>query len=194
MARSISWADRAYSIRDSVLKSKVQTYTRQNLEALFEVKRVAAQNLMKLIGGIHSVGLTHVVDRSDILGFLGKVLEAPTIQDGLLACQLAKDPTPRVKPLRFTLPAELRSVMCRNLPDNINLSPGELKISGTSAEIIFEGLYLFAQALLNDLDTAVDLLQPPVSRPNVTADDLRRLFKELEEEERDYAASRTKRS
>lgn len=188
MPKPISWADRVHAIRERTSKSKAQTYTRQDLESLFEVKRVAAQNLMKLIGGIHAIGPIHVVESSDLLAFLDRVIAAPSVATGVQECQLYKEPAPRVRPLRRTLPTELRSVMCRDLPTNVELKPGELRISGQTAEAIFEGMLLLAQAVTNDLDTAVALLEPQVAVARADTDELRELFARLEEDER---ASRT---
>lgn len=154
------------------MKSKAQTYTRQDVEALFEVKRVAAQNLMKLIGGIHAIGPIHVIDSSDLLVFLDRVIAAPSVAEGVQSCHLYKEPAPRIRPLRRSLPAELRSVMCRDLPSNVELKPGELRIVGQTAEEIFGGMLLLAQAVTNDLDTAITLLEPPVAVARAETDEL----------------------
>ena len=143
----------------------------------------AAQNLMKLIGGLHVVGLTHVVDRSDVLEFLDSVISSDSISDGVLARQLAKEPTPRIQPLKLSLPADLRTITCRDLPTNIRLAPGELTITGQTAETIVEALMMLAQALTNDLGTAVDLLEPPTPSLEVETSELRDLFARLEADE-----------
>lgn len=184
MPKPISWADRAHSIRERASNSKAQTYTRQDVESLFEVKRVAAQKLMKLIGGIHAIGPIHVIEGSELLNFLNVVIAAPSVAEGVQTCLLNQEPAPRVRPLRRTLPAELRSLMCRDLPSNIELRPGELRVVGPTAEAIFEGMLMIAQAVTNDLETAVSLLEPPVVISRAETDDLRQLFARLEQDER----------
>lgn len=183
MPKAVSWANDAHSIRERARNSKAQTYTRQAVERLFGIKRVAAQNLMKLIGGLHIVGLTHVVDQADVLSFLDSVISSDSISDGVLARHLSKEPTPRIQPLKMSLPSDLRTVMCRDLPDNIRLEPGELTIRGESAEKIVEALLLIAQAFTNDLGTAVDLLQPPTPPAEIGRSELRDLFARLEADE-----------
>ncbi len=78
MAKTHSWAPRAPEILARVAASSRQSWRRIDIERLFEVKRATAQTLMKLIGGLHLVGATHLVDRSSLLSFLEEVLEAPT--------------------------------------------------------------------------------------------------------------------
>lgn len=184
MPKPVSWANDAHSIRERATNSKAQTYTRQAIEHLFGVRRVAAQNLMKLIGRLNVVGSTHVVDRADVLDFLDSVIASDSITAGVLARQLSRDPTPRVNPLKLSLPSDLRTVTCRDLPENILLTPGELTVRGNSAEEIVEALMLLAQILTNDLDTAVDLLQPPKPLPDAGTSELREMFARLEADER----------
>ena len=183
MPKPVSWANDVHRIRERARNAKAQTYTRQAIEQLFGIKRVAAQQLMKLIGGLSVVGLTHVVDRSDLLTFLDSVIASESVSDGVLARQLTKEATPNIQPLKLSLPADLKTVMCRDLPDNILLVPGELTISGETAERIIESLMILAQALTNDLGTAVDLLQPPTPPMDVEISELRALFARLEADE-----------
>lgn len=183
MPKPVSWANDAHAIREGATKSKAQTYTRQAIEHLFGIKRVAAQNLMKLIGRLNVVGSTHVVDRNDVLAFLDSVIASDSISAGVLARQLSKEATPRVQRLNMSLPADLRTVTCRDMPENILLAPGQLTIRGDSAEDIVEALMLVAQVLTNDLGTAVDLLQPPKPPAEVKNSDFRELFARLEADE-----------
>ena len=73
--------------------------------------------------------------------------------------------------------------MCRDLPDNIRLAPGELTILGETAERIVEALHLLAQALTSDLGNAVDLLQPPTPPVEVEVSELKELFARFKADE-----------
>ncbi len=126
-----------------VQASSRQSWRRVDIERLFEVKRATAQTLMKLIGGLHLVGATHLVDRSSLLSFIEEVLTAPTVAE----------PAPGGRGLRqlhTALPPDLYSIMARHLPPAIQLQPGSLVITGADSTEILENLVLLAHALQND--------------------------------------------
>jgi hypothetical protein len=84
---------------------------------------------MKLIGGLHLVGATHLVDRSSLLAFLEEVLAAPTVAEGVARRWLAAEPAPDgrgLRQLQTTLPAPTpprgRTSLAAHTP--ANLSPG----------------------------------------------------------------------
>src|ERR1700731_4232666 len=81
MAKTISWSDRAYNIRERVSRSTTQTWRRRDIERLFEVKRASAQNLMKLIGNVQTIGSTHFLDRSSLLQFLDEAVAAEHVSE-----------------------------------------------------------------------------------------------------------------
>ncbi len=121
MAKTHSWAPRAPEILARVAASSRQSWRRIDIERLFEVKRATAQTLMKLIGGLHLVGATHLVDRSSLLSFLEEVLETPTVGEGVARRWLAAEPAPDRRGLRqlhTALPVDLHSIMARDLPSN----------------------------------------------------------------------------
>ena len=187
MSRTISWRDRAPEIRQRVKNSVIETWTRVDLETAFEVKRASAQQLMKAIGDVQSVGGTHFVDRTSLLSFLDEIVAADDPEAARREKLLLAEPVPRPRHIKHTLPEGLRSVMIRDLPMEISLSPGRLEISGKDAEEIFGRLLLLAQAVQNDMDTAAQMLNPPpVERP-VEDDDLRELFADLRRREEEWA-------
>jgi len=186
MAKTHSWAPRATEILSRVQASTRQSWRRPDIERLFEVRRATAQTLMKLIGGLHLVGATHLVDRSSLLGFLEEVLEAPTVGDGVARRWLAAEPAPDGRGLRqlhTALPADLHSIMARHLPPAIQFEPGSLVITGADSTEILEHLVLLAQALQNDLATIQTMLDPPPQAPSVEQDELRAMFARLRQDE-----------
>ena len=190
MAKTISWADRAYSIRERVSRSTTQTWRRRDLENLFEIKRASAQNLMKLIGNVQSIGSTHFLDRASLLQFLDEVVAADHITDAVAHRHLVAEPPPSRKgqrALKLSLPRDLRSVMARDLPSNIQLSAGTLLIRGGDAMDIVRSLHLIAQAFQNDLDTMQSLLDPPVPQPHVDDEEIRSMFERLRADEAAHA-------
>jgi hypothetical protein len=47
------------------------------------VKRASAQNLMRLIGNVQSIGSTHFLDRSALLLFLDEVVAADRVSEAV---------------------------------------------------------------------------------------------------------------
>jgi hypothetical protein len=186
LAKTISWSDRAYNIRERVSRSSLQTWRRRDIEDLFEVKRASAQNLMRLVGNVQSIGSTHFLDRSALLLFLDEVVAADRVSEAVAKRLVVTEPTPSRrsrKMLRFALPRELRSVMAKDLPSNIEVSAGSLRIRGADAMEIVRSLHLVAQALQNDLDTMQSLLDPPVPQPQVDDSEIRSMFERLRADE-----------
>jgi hypothetical protein len=186
MAKTISWTDRAYSIRERVSRSTTQTWRRRDIENLFEIKRASAQNLMKLIGNVQSIGSTHFLDRASLLQFLDEVISADRITDAVARRHLVAEPPPSRKGqrvLKLSLPRDLRSVMARDLPSNIQFSAGSLLIRGGDAMEIVRCLHLIAQAFQNDLDTMQSLLDPPAPQPQVDDQEIRSMFERLRADE-----------
>ena len=186
LAKTISWSDRAYSIRERVSRSSLQTWRRRDIEDLFEVKRASAQNLMRLVGNVQSIGSTHFLDRSALLLFLDEVVAADRVSEAVAKRLVVTEPTPSRrsrKMLRFALPRDLRSVMVKDLPRNIEVSAGSLRIRGADAMEIVRSLHLVAQALQNDLETMQSLLDPPVPQPQVDDAEIRSMFERLRADE-----------
>jgi hypothetical protein len=193
LAKTISWAPRAPEIRNHVEHSTRQTWRRPDIERLFEVRRATAQTLMKLIGELHLVGSTHVLDRSSLVAFLDEVLAAPTVTEGVRRRWLAVEPAPDGRGLRqlpTSLPPELHSIMARDLPPGITFAPGLLQISGATSVEILENLLLLAQALQNDLASVEALLDPPPAPQPVEDNELRSLFDRLRQDEQAWLRQR----
>jgi hypothetical protein len=176
MGRPIKWSRDLYAIRERAQRSRTETWSRKDVEALFGVGRATAQTLTKAIGEIQNVAGAHFVERSSLLTFLDAMAAAPSIEDELNARIIAANAPPATKPLRIPLPPDLRSVLVRDLPTNITISSGRLLIVSDTAVGIVEGLALVAQALQNDLDQFQRLVEPPAQRSPEIDDELRDLF------------------
>lgn len=177
MARTISWSNRLHEIRERLERSKIETWSRQDLEDLFQIRRAAAQMLMKAIGGIQNIGGKHFVERGQLLEFLERSIASDDLSTTVQSLKLEAGPTPRPKRLTFALPSALRHVMVDDLPDHILLEPCKLTIHGKDSEEIIESLYLLAQAMQNDLGTVQARLDPLVGIAE--ASDFAGLFERL---------------
>jgi hypothetical protein len=186
MPRTLSWRNRLHEIAERVCNSAIETWTRQDLEAIFEIRRVSAQTLMKAIGEIQSIGGKHFVSRAALLEFLEDVEVAESPESATRDRRLFAQPVPRPRRLKLTIPEELRSVMVVDLPAGIALSAGRIVIAGETAVEIIERLLVLARALENDLDTALELLEPTAIPPPVDEDDFKPLFESLRRREASF--------
>jgi hypothetical protein len=179
MARPVKWSRDLHSIRERAVNARTETWGRVDIERLFGVARATAQSLMKAVGEVQPVGGAHFVERTSLLGFLDAMIEAPDFDEAFRSRMREADAPPSSKPLRIALPSDLRSVVLRDLPANISLSPGRLEITADSTVGMLESLALLAQAMQNDLAQVQAILEPPVAPPHVEDDDLRAFLAEL---------------
>jgi hypothetical protein len=179
LGRPVKWSRELHSIRERAAHARTETWGRVDIEELFGVGRATAQTLMKAIGEVQPVGGAHFVERSSLLGFLDAMIVAPDFDQAFRDRVREADAPPSPKPLRVALPSDLRSVLLRDLPANITLSPGRLEIIADSTVVMLESLALLAQAMQNDLDQVQAVLDPPPPPPHVEDDDLRAFLAEL---------------
>ena len=170
MPRPVKWSRDAHLIRERAAHSRVETWSRQDIEHLFGIGRASAQTLMKGVGEIQAVGGAHFVERASLLAFLDAVIAAPSVEEGLRTRMLEAEPAPRPKPLRITLPSDLRSAMLPELPPNITLEAGRIELQAPTAEAMLESLMALAMVLQNDFDRIRDILEPPSNRPRFVDD------------------------
>jgi hypothetical protein len=186
LARTLSWRHRLPEIKQRVQNSVTETWARKDIESVFEIKRAAAQLLMKAIGEIQNIGGTHLVDRASLLRFLESLEQADNPETARRERILLSEPVPHPRHLKLTLPEDLRSIMVRDLPQEIALTEGRLEITGRDATEVLERLLLLSRALQNDLDTVLDALNPPPAPPPVEDDELREMFARLREQEQAF--------
>ena len=160
MARPVKWARDLHAIREKASRSRTETWSRQNIEALFDIGRATAQMLMKAIGEVQAVAGAHFVDRPSLLAFLDQMIKAPSVEEAFRHRLTAAQPAPRAKPLRISLPADLRSLRLPDLPINITLAPGRLEIRADSAVAMLESLVALALVMQNDLERFREIVEP----------------------------------
>ena len=161
MGRPVKWSRDVHAIRERAVRMKTETWSRQDIEHLFEISRPSAQSLMKAVGEVQVVGGTHFVDRASLLTFLDDVIQAESVEEGLRLRLDQAAPVTRKKTLRVSLPADLRHATMADLPDSIRLSPGRLEITADSATDMCEALMLLATIMQNDLDRWGQAVAPP---------------------------------
>ena len=172
MPRPVKWSRDLHPIRERATRSKIETWSRQDIEQLFNVGRATAQTLMKAIGEVQSIGAAHFVERTSLLAFLEEMIAAPSFDEAFRERVLDAETPPAPKPLRIALAHDLRNIMLRDLPPNIKLSPGRLEITADTATAMLENLALLAQAMQNDLEKVRAVLEPPASPPRIQDEDL----------------------
>jgi hypothetical protein len=156
VARPVKWVTRLYEIRQRVLNSKIETWDRQAIENLFDVRRVTAQSLMRAIGELSNVAGAHLTSRSSLLDFVDYVLAADDMELAVRTrIDTAAAAPSQKKGLRLPIPDELRAVRLADLPKHIKIAPGLLTIEGADAFEILTQLAVLARALDNDLDSFV---------------------------------------
>ena len=188
MARPIKWAYDLGIIRDRLLRSTIQAYTRADLESLFNVKASTALTLLRAIGGACNIGGHLIVEKPRIEDFIAAMQAAPNLDAAFQQRVRFSEPVPRKKPIRMSLPKDLLTVTVDELPKEvIEISTGRIVIKGSNAEEVVTSLMLLAQALTNDMDTFIPLVDPPPDpRPGLD-DELRLMFGDLRRDEAEYS-------
>lgn len=181
MARTMKWRNQIYEIAARVRNSRTETWTRTDLERVFDLKRASVQTLMKAIGGVEDLGGKHVVSRDSLLSYLDALIKADDAGQEHRTRVAEAQPVPRPRTLERAVPEDLRSIMVRDLPPEITIEPGRIEIRGANAEAILESLVVLGMALQNDLDTAARILASPRPQPDPMDDELRRMFAGLRE-------------
>ena len=179
MPRPVKWSRDLHTIRDRATRSRIETWSRQDVEQLFNVGRVSAQLLLRAIGGVATVAGAHFVDRAAVLGFLDAMILAHSVEAALQERLAAADPPPRRTPLRTSLPADLRQAMLEDLPPNVTLSTGRLEITAPTAVAMLESLVILALVMQNDLERFRAVLEPPPAPPEIGDQELEEMFERL---------------
>lgn len=170
MPRPVKWARDLHAIRDRAMKSRVETWSRVDIEYLFNVGRATAQTLARAIGEVQTVAGAHFVDRASLIAFLDEMIEAPSVEKALRMRLIDSPSPPRRRSLKVPIPADLRNAMVTDLPDHIQVIPGELTIRVSDLENLLESLAIFAKILENDFAGVQKLIEvppPPVNDESV---------------------------
>ena len=181
MARPVKWSRDLHTIRDRATRSRTETWSRQDLEQLFNVGRASAQGLLRAIGGVATIAGAHFVDRAAVVGFLDAMIAAPAVEPALQERLAAADPPPRRTTLRTSLPSDLRQAMIEDLPPNVTLSPGRLEITAPTAVAMLESLVTLALVMQNDLERFRTVIEPPPAPPEIGDQEMEQMFGRLRE-------------
>jgi hypothetical protein len=187
VARKIKWRHDLHSILEQVRRSRTESWTRVDIEQLFNVSRASAQSIVRAVGDVTVLGTLHTISRTSLLGYLESLIQSDNIELSHRERVMNVDPAPRRKAITVSVPAEMRSIMVRDLPPEVHLEAGRIEVTGTTVEQIVERLVLLGLALQNDLPTATDMLVPPKAAPAATDSDLRRLLLDLRAREQTRA-------
>ena len=183
MPRPVKWAADLHLIRERAGASRIETWSRADIENLFSVGRASAQTLMKAIGQLQTVGSAHFTDKAALLAFLDALDAAPSPEEGVRVRLADAEPAPKRKALKVSLPEGLRQAMLPDLPSNISLSAGRLEITAQTAVGMLESLLTLALVMQNDLDRFRLVIEPP-SPTKVEDDDLRSMIDHMRGRER----------
>ncbi|RZU29056.1 hypothetical protein [Edaphobacter modestus] len=189
MPRKIKWRHDIHTILSTVRNSKIETWTRANVEWAFCVSRGSAQTIVKAVGDVQDLGGKHVVSRSSLLAYLEAMINADDLHLAHKTRLDTYEPVPKVKGLQIKVPDDLRTIMVRDLPPEVTLEPGRIEILGANSEMLVERLLLLAMALQNDLETAAQRMDPPRRHSERIDDELRAMFQDLAEREQRAAVS-----
>jgi hypothetical protein len=172
VARPVKWINRLHEIRQRVLNSKIETWDRQAIEDLFDVRRVTAQSIMRAVGELSNVAGAHLASRSSLLEFVDDVLAADDMELAVRTrIDTAAAAPSQKRGLRLPIPDELRAVRLADLSKHIKIAPGLLTIEGADAFEILTQLAVLARAIDNDLDSFVMAWnRPPVPSGESPAD------------------------
>ncbi len=188
MARPPSWLPRLHEIRRTVENSVRSHYDRKDLEGLFGLSPRGAGKLLELLPTV-PVGTAHLVAREVLAGFLDRVHEADDVAEVFETARQEKAAGSRRK-IRSLVRRDLDPIGLTSLPDSIGLSRGRLEVSFRSVEELAEAMLTLARILESEGDAFTKLYEP--ERPQQVDDDveeLRRMFRGLEEMETRYSSS-----
>jgi hypothetical protein len=179
MPRKLKWRHDLHLIFQRAKNSKTETWKRTDIEDLFNVSRPSAQTIMKAVGEIDNIGGVYTLPRAALIAYLERMIKAddPGAEHNQLIA--TSSPVPRPRRLQVSVPDDLRSVMVSDLPSGITIDQGRIEIVGRNTEEVLQSLYILAQALQNDLDTAAQLIDPPRIHAPELDEDLKALFADL---------------
>ena len=188
MARPISWLHRLREIRRSVANSVRSHYDRGDLQILFELQPRSASGLLEILPTV-AVGVSHLVAREDLAKFLTRISEAKDVAAVIEQMRAEKAGVSRKK-VRSLVRRDVPPATMTSLPDAIVIERGRLEVRFQSTDRLAEHLLLVARILESEGDefaAAYDVID--LVEPDNGAGDVRAMFEQLKEQERDYATA-----
>lgn len=151
MSRRSPWRNDLHPIKERIARSKLEYYQREDIEELFQVKRVTAGKLMRATGAIQNLGRVYAVSRHDLTDLVERFINSDDV-NRVLSNLLDQAPEPPdSKPIKVEIPEQCKYVRLNKLPDNIVIEVGKIEIRGDGITII-QSLGLLARALETDCE------------------------------------------
>jgi hypothetical protein len=151
MSRRSPWRNDLHPIKERIARSKVEYYQREDIEELFQVKRVTAGKLMRATGAIQNLGRVYAVSRHDLMDLVERFINTDDVNRVLNNLLDQAPEPPDSKPIKVKIPEQCKYVRLNKLPNNIVVEAGKLEIRGDGITII-QSLGLLARALETDCD------------------------------------------
>ncbi len=192
MPRPITWLPRLHEIRRAVANSVRSHYDRRDLERLFEVQPRSAQKLIELFPAL-TVGTSRLVEREALVRFLAGAQIADDIPGYIEGLRLAKA-APSRRRLRSFVSTDLPPVSFASLPESVTLSRGRLEISFGTVDQLAEDMFTLVRILDAETEEFARAYEPEPPLPedlDQAAEEVRAMFRELEEMERARAKPST---
>lgn len=162
-----SWFLRVPEILAELESLTVPFLDRPTVERLFLVRRRRANQLMTQFGGFQ-IGRTFLVDRSQLTEWLRALadgrdfdLESRRRSRVLQSLEEARKIQAARRVMVPAPPSKSRPEI-EDLPPDIHLRPGELRIEFTGAEDLLRHLVQLTQAIVSDYTRFEDLVQPAI--------------------------------
>jgi hypothetical protein len=109
MSRRSPWRNDLHSIKERIERSKLEYYQRKDIEELFQIKRVAAVELMRATGAVQNLGRVYAVSRHDLLDMVERFINTDDV-NRVLNNLLDKAPEPPdSKPIKVEIPEVSRA-------------------------------------------------------------------------------------
>lgn len=187
MARPIPWLPRLKEIRKSAAGSVRSHYERRDLQELFQVQSRTANRLLEILPTV-PIGSSHLVEREELVKFLDRIDAAADVSAEME--KMREEKTVSRRKLRFLNQRDVDPMSLYGVPDTLTLTRGDIRIQFQTMEQLAATLVTLARVLQDDLDEFVRLYEPkpPPDETDTAAEDVRQLFRELEEMEAAHRA------
>ena len=157
MPRQSDWLLRLPAIQHELGQLTVPVVDRSIFEAVFQVRRRRAIQLMQRFGGFQS-GHTFLVDRTALLRSLRSLQSGDEFSIELRRKERLSAHLDQIRKFaaasRVSVPAApgVYDTRLSSLPPGVHLEPGRLTVDYGSLEQLLERLFALSQALVNDLE------------------------------------------
>ena len=179
MAKKISWRNQVYRICETVRKSRRGHWGRTHIEELFEVDRSAAIGLMNGIGGGFLIDKKRFIPTEEVLRFVEAMAQADDLGSEYAMWVAASANKPAPAEIE-TIPIDLIPCRVEDLPAEIEIKVGELRVRGGDYGKTLELVFRFIAAVEGDKRGVRARLDPPAP-PAKETDPMEDMFKRMRE-------------